>query len=138
MRCGQISISYRRDDAAGYARAPFDQLVQHFSSLMGSMLDVKPVVGLKNGKLSPRSKHRGTASALASMAVLVHEDYRLFHGDCDIWIAHANAADKAQTLTALLEERIPAARGRIQLAEVGPTITAHAGPGCICVSVVPI
>ncbi len=34
------------------------------------------------------------------MADPVHEDYRLFHGDGDIWIAHA-------------------------------------GPGCICVSVVP-
>lgn len=108
-----------------------------FSSLMGSMLDVKPVVGLKNGTLSPLSKHRGTDSALASMADLVHEDYRLFRGDCDIWIAHADALDKARTLTALLEARIPAALGRVQLAEVGPTITAHAGPGCICVSVVP-
>ncbi|MGD8241929.1 MAG: DegV family protein, partial [Desulfobacterales bacterium] len=104
---------------------------------MGSMLDVKPVVGLRNGKLSPLSKHRGADSALESMADLVHEDYRLFRGDCDIWIAHADAVDKARTLGALLEERIPAAVGRIQLAEVGPTITAHAGPGCICLSVVP-
>lgn len=31
MSNGQIFISYRRDDSAGYARAIYDQLVQHFS-----------------------------------------------------------------------------------------------------------
>jgi hypothetical protein len=31
MNNGQIFISYRRDDAAGYARALYDRLVQHFS-----------------------------------------------------------------------------------------------------------
>ena len=31
MTSGQIFISYRRDDAAGYARALYDRLVQHFS-----------------------------------------------------------------------------------------------------------
>jgi hypothetical protein len=32
MSNGYIFISYRRDDAAGYARAIYDQFVQHFSA----------------------------------------------------------------------------------------------------------
>ncbi|MDJ0874646.1 MAG: DegV family protein [Desulfobacterales bacterium] len=108
-----------------------------FSSLMGGMLDVKPLVGLNKGALAPLSKHRGVDAALEAMADHVHEDYRLYRGDCDIWIAHAAARDKAEALSAHLEEKIPAALDRIRLAEVGPTITAHAGPGCICVSIVP-
>ena len=31
MSNGQIFISYRRDDSAGYARALYDRLVQYFS-----------------------------------------------------------------------------------------------------------
>ena len=31
MSNGQIFISYRRDDSAGYTRAIYDRLVQHFS-----------------------------------------------------------------------------------------------------------
>jgi hypothetical protein len=31
MSNGHIFISYRRDDSAGYARAIYDQLAQHFS-----------------------------------------------------------------------------------------------------------
>ncbi|MGD9096931.1 MAG: DegV family protein [Desulfobacterales bacterium] len=108
-----------------------------FSSLVGGMLDVKPVIGLNQGTLAPLSKHRGVDTALEAIAERVHDDYRLFRGDCDIWIAHAAARDKAKALRAHLEERIPAALERIRLAEVGPTITAHAGPGCICASIVP-
>lgn len=108
-----------------------------FSSLLGGMLDVKPVIGLSRGALAPLSKHRGVDTALAAIADRIHEDYRIFRGDCDIWIAHAAARDKAEALQAHLEERIPAALERIRLAEVGPTITAHAGPGCICASIIP-
>ncbi len=108
-----------------------------FSSLMGGMLDVKPVIGLNQGRLAPLSKHRGVDAALVAIADRVHDDYRLYRGDCDIWIAHAAARDKAETLGGHLEERIPAALDRIRVAEVGPTITAHAGPGCICVGIVP-
>ena len=108
-----------------------------FSSLFGGMLDVKPVVGLNQGTLAPLSRHRGFDAALEAIADRVHDDYRRFRGDCDIWIAHADARDKAEVLDAFLEERIQAALDRIRLAEVGPTITAHAGPGCICASIIP-
>ena len=46
----------------------------------------------------PLSKHRDADSALALMADLAYEDDRLFRGDGDIWIAHADAADKAKTI----------------------------------------
>lgn len=108
-----------------------------FSSMMGGMLDIKPVIGIKKGKLVPLTKHRGHDAALASLAQLVHDDYRRHRGACEIWIAHAAADEKRDQLLAQLEQEIPVAAGDIQVAEVGPTITAHAGPGCIAMSVMP-
>jgi DegV family protein with EDD domain len=108
-----------------------------FSSALGGMLDIKPVIGLKNGKLYPLSKHRGFEAALEAIAAFTREDYRLHRGECDIWLAHAEARDKVDYLLHKLEEWIPAAMDRIRIAEIGPTISAHAGPGCICLSVVP-
>jgi DegV family protein with EDD domain len=108
-----------------------------FSSALGGMLDIKPVIGLKNGKLYPLSKHRGFDAALEAIAAFAREDYRLHRGECDIWLAHAEARDKVDFLLKKLEEWIPAAVDRIRVAEIGPTISAHAGPGCICLSVVP-
>ena len=108
-----------------------------FSSMMGGMLDIKPVIGMKKGQLIPLSKHRGHAAALASLAQLAHDDYRRHRGACEIWIAHAAAEDKRDQLLAQLVLEIPVAVDGIQMAEVGPTITAHAGPGCIALSVMP-
>lgn len=108
-----------------------------FSSVLGGMLDIKPVIGLKNGKLNPLSKHRGFDAALEAIATFARGDYRLHRGECDIWIAHAEARDKVDFLLKRLEESIPAAVDGIRVAEIGPTISAHAGPGCICLAVVP-
>jgi DegV family protein with EDD domain len=108
-----------------------------FSSVLGGMLDIKPVIGLRKGQLVPLSKHRGHAAALASVAQLAREDYRRHRGACEIWIAHAEAEDKRDRLLEELGRELPAAVQDVRTAEVGPTITAHAGPGCIALGVVP-
>jgi len=108
-----------------------------FSSILGGMLDIKPVIGLKNGQLVPMTKHRGHEAALASLAQMAGDDYRRHRGDCEIWIAHAAAEEKRDRLMEELELEIPVALDSIRMAEIGPTITAHAGPGCIALSVMP-
>jgi DegV family protein with EDD domain len=108
------------------------------SSILGGMLDVKPVIGLHQGKLVPLTKDRGHEAALASVAQRTHEDYQRHNGECDIWIAHAAAQYKCDRLMAELRRILPAAVDRIRIAEVGPTIAAHAGPGCIALSVMPV
>jgi len=109
-----------------------------FSSMMGGMLDIKPVIGVKKGLLVPLTKHRGQEAALTSMAQLAHDDYRRHRGACEIWIAHTAAEEKRDQLLAQLELEIPVAVDGIRMAEVGPTITAHAGPGCIALCVTTI
>lgn len=108
-----------------------------FSSLLGGMLDVKPVIGLRQGKLVPLTRNRGHEAALASVAQRAQEDYRRHRGECDVWIAHAAAEEKCDRLLTELEQVLLEAVDRVRVAEVGPTITAHAGPGCIALSVMP-
>jgi DegV family protein with EDD domain len=108
-----------------------------FSSILGGMLDIKPVIGLRKGQLVPLTKHRGHEAALASIADQAHDDYRRHRGECEIWIAHAAAEDKRDQLLTELEREMPAAVDGIRTVEVGPTIMAHAGPGCIALSVMP-
>ena len=95
------------------------------------------MIGLRKGQLVPLTKHRGHEAALASIAEQAHEDYRRHRGECEIWIVHAAAEDKREQLLAVLEREMPTAVDGIRTAEIGPTITAHAGPGCIAPSVMP-
>jgi len=108
-----------------------------FSSLLGGMLDVKPVIGLRHGKLVPLTKDRGHEAALGSVAQRAYEDYQRHRGECDIWIAHAEAEDKRDRLLEELRQVMPMAVDHIQIADIGPTMTAHDGPGCIALSVMP-
>lgn len=107
-----------------------------FSSLMGNFLNVKPVIGLKSGKLVPMGKHKGREPALEEMIKLAREKYEEFGLHQDIWIAHADALEEAVGIQETLMEISEDIRSNIRVLEIGPTIAAHTGPGCICLGMV--
>jgi DegV family protein with EDD domain len=103
-----------------------------FSSLMGNFLNVKPVIGLKSGKLVPMGKHKGREPALEEMIKLARKEYKKFGQRQDIWIAHADALEDAVRVQETLMEISEDMRSNIRVIEIGPTIAAHTGPGCLC------
>lgn len=107
-----------------------------FSSLMGNFLNVKPVIGLKSGKLVPMGKHKGREPALEEMIKLARKEYKKFGKRQDIWIAHADALEDAVRVQNALMEISEDMRSNIRVMEIGPTIAAHTGPGCICLGMV--
>lgn len=107
-----------------------------FSSLMGNFLNVKPVIGLKNGKLVPMGKHKGKESAVEEMVKLALEEYVKFGQSQDIWIAHADALEEAVRMQETMIGLSSDMRSNIRVIEIGPTIAAHTGPGCLCLGMV--
>jgi len=107
-----------------------------FSSFMGSLLNVKPVIGLKSGKLVPMGKHKGREPALEGMIKMAREEYEKFGLNQDIWIAHADALEDAVRIQETLMEISEDMRSNIRVVEIGPTIAAHTGPGCLCLGMV--
>ncbi len=107
-----------------------------FSSLLGNFLNVKPVIGLKSGKLVPLGKHKGRESALEEMIKLALEEYVKFGLRQDIWIAHADALEEAVRMQETLVGISADMRSNIRVVEIGPTIAAHTGPGCLCLGMV--
>jgi DegV family protein with EDD domain len=107
-----------------------------FSSLMGNFLNVKPVIGLKSGKLVPLGKHRGREPAVEEMIKLAREEYEKFGQPQDIWIAHADALDDAARIQETLMGISADMGSNIRVVEIGPTIAAHTGPGCLCLGMV--
>ncbi len=107
-----------------------------FSSLMGNLLNVKPVIGLKNGKLVPMGKHKGRKPAVEEMVKLALEEYVKFGLRQDIWIAHADALEEAVRMQETMIGLSSDMRSNIRVIEIGPTIAAHTGPGCLCLGMV--
>lgn len=100
------------------------------SALLGSMLNVKPVIYLNEGVLFPCGKVRGTKKAMAKILDLT-KDY--IEGDSNSYhylIAHADNLEYADTireeLGTLLDVSIPK-----HYAFVGATIGVYTGPDVV-------
>jgi len=111
--------------------------VSAFSAFVGGMLDIKPIINLDNAKLVPVEKHRGKKPALKRLVTMAEEKYRQFKGNCSIWLAYAGNLDEALLTREKLAERLGRKAEEMQLAEVGATISVHAGPGSVCIAMTP-
>jgi len=111
--------------------------VSAFSAFVGGMLDIKPIINLNNAKLVPIEKHRGKKPALKRLVTMASEKYQQLKGNCSIWLAYAGNLDEALLTREKLAERLGKKADEIQLAEVGATISVHAGPGSVCIAMSP-
>ena len=100
------------------------------SAAVGNLLSVRPVITCnKEGVLQTVQKVRGNSAALEAAvsqtvkAVGNQKRFRLF-------VAHADAAKRARTAAEILKTRLPNAQ-EILLAEIGPALAVHSGPGLL-------
>ncbi|NIA23987.1 MAG: DegV family EDD domain-containing protein [Gammaproteobacteria bacterium] len=92
-------------------------------AFFGTALQIKPMIELAEGIVVPAGRVRTRSKALAAVAArIVDIGPRLE----EVAIIHADAKEEAQRLAARLETSC-----RISIAEIGPVIGAHTGPGTI-------
>lgn len=104
------------------------------SAAVGNLLSVRPVITCnKEGVLQTVQKVRGNSAALeaaVSQTVKAVENQKRFR----LFVAHADAAKRARTAAEILKTRLPNAE-EILLAEIGPALAVHSGPGLLGVGV---
>jgi DegV family protein with EDD domain len=96
-------------------------------ALLGSMLSIKPIIQVVEGKVEPESKQRTRSKSLRYLAEKVHQAGAVEH----LTVMHGGAPD-VDTLLDLLADVCP--RDRITVADVGAVIGTHAGPRVIGVT----
>lgn len=97
-------------------------------AMFGSLLAIKPIIKVENGRLDPLDKVRTREKALARLKELVEAQVApgtRLHA-CTL---HTNAADRAADLASWLAQRYDLAEH--YTAEAGPVIAAHGGPGVV-------
>ena len=99
------------------------------SALVGSMLSIKPILTMNDeGRLVPVGKARGWGKAVQALKDRCDE-HKFTPADQPVFIAHGDAADKANQVAAELKTKYGTSQFFIN--EIGPVIGAHAGPGTI-------
>ena len=108
--------------------------VSNASALLGSILNIKPVLYVPDGgTLDVAKKIRGRKNALKLIIDCVIRD--LAAVDCtgaDVHILHADCIDDAETVSSAIRSAYPQI-GKIEITSLGVVIGAHCGPGLLTV-----
>jgi DegV family protein with EDD domain len=99
------------------------------AAFAGTLLQVKPILSIRDGEVEPIKRVRGERKAFAELTAALETEtqdepaYRL-------GVAHAAAPERAAELEALVRERRPQAELEL-VVTLGAVIGAHAGPGTL-------
>jgi DegV family protein with EDD domain len=98
------------------------------AALIGSVLQVKPILELRDGRVEPLERERTQRKALARLKELVLE--RAPHGpESHLSVLHAGAPEAAQSLAADLGSQLGVSD--VMVMDLTPAIVTHAGPGVL-------
>lgn len=101
------------------------------SYLIGSILQMKPILGLDDGKVSAIEKQRTSSKALNRLKELVLAECPQGE-ESMITVSHCGGHERAEKLAVELSQALRI--HQIPVYEVPPAIVVHGGPGVISVS----
>jgi DegV family protein with EDD domain len=95
------------------------------SSLLGSLLSIKPIIHIADGEIQPLERVRTRGKAIERLVELATADPDLPR----LFVAAAGDDASAEALAARLRPLLP--RTEIIVGQLGPVVGAHAGPGLL-------
>ena len=99
------------------------------AALAGNLLNVKPILTIRDGEVVPLKRVRGNAKAFAEFSALF-EETSTDSPRLKVGIAHAEAPDRLRALEKLVKHVRPQAEIEIATT-LGAVLGTHAGPGTI-------
>jgi DegV family protein with EDD domain len=118
-------------------RAAFDTLkylarggrIGKAQALLGSMLNVNPIIGLKDGEVFPFGRERSRAKAIQHLC-----DFAQSYSNIEkMAVEYAVSRDDAEVLIERLSSFFP--REQIYISQTSPVIGTHTGPSLLLVAV---
>lgn len=101
------------------------------SAILGGMINIKPILHINDeGKLVPLEKVRGRKKSLAVLVDHMEEQIGSFR-DRQIMpsVIHGDCEEDANAVAQMIKERF--GFESVHVAQIGPSIGAHSGPGTI-------
>jgi DegV family protein with EDD domain len=102
--------------------------VSKTAAFVGSLLKIKPLLHVEDGKLIPLEKIRGSKKVLSRMLQVMEKRGADLENQV-IGISHGDDPERAEQLANMIKEKFGVKEVVIEM--VGSVIGAHAGPGAI-------
>ncbi len=97
------------------------------AAFLGSALNIKPILSVKNGKVESFEKQRTRKRSVARLVEIMEE--RVGGRPVHVAVFHGNAPDEASEL----EQQVRGKFNCVELfiSEIGPVLGVHSGPGAL-------
>jgi DegV family protein with EDD domain len=99
--------------------------VNRAQAMIGTMLDLKPILALADGEIRGVDRVRTRARAFPRLVELLRRDAPLEY----LAVMHAQAAEDAERLRCQLAEELPDLE--IEIGQIGAVLGTHTGPGAL-------
>ena len=99
-------------------------------ALLGSILNVKPLLDIKDGEFVPVGQVRSRSKGVERLFELVKG---AGHNIAEATVIHSTTPDEARSLAARISEFVPP--GKLYISRFGPVLGVHGGPGVLAVAV---
>ena len=97
-------------------------------ALVGSILNVRPILGLQDGKIEPVGRVRGNKKLVKELVANLQEYASTAGGPIQVSFIHIRDPEAAETLRAAVDQAgVEYRNGGVY--EIGAVIAAHVGPG---------
>lgn len=106
--------------------------VSKTAAFVGSLLSIKPILHVDDGKLVPIEKIRGSKKLLKRMIEIMKERGTDFQNQT-IGISHGDDPKRAEQLANMISSQFGIDRENILIETIGAVIGAHSGPGTLAV-----
>jgi len=93
--------------------------------LMGTMLNIKPLIGMKDGVIVALGQARSRLQAYTAMSTMVSE--AIGNGKAKVAYVHAGALGEVEKIKQLVEVKVNVVESFF--AELSPALAVHTGPG---------
>jgi DegV family protein with EDD domain len=103
-------------------------------AFLGTVLNVKPVLTIRDGLIHPYEKVRGRKKAINRLVQLVQENYR-DAGPLFVFLTHGNDPEGLQSLRELVQEKLDCAE--MMYTQMGAVVGTHVGPGIVGMALCP-
>jgi DegV family protein with EDD domain len=104
-------------------------------ALLGSVLSVKPLLTITEGRVVPLDKARTSTRALQRLVELSVQAAHSTDGPVDVAVQHLASRQRAGEIAERLRDRLQL--DEVGISEVGGVLGAHVGPGMVAVVIAP-
>jgi DegV family protein with EDD domain len=140
---GQVIAAARHVADTGYMIQTADTLrylymggrIGRAKHLVGSLLNIKPLIGMEEGIIVPLGQARTRSKAYAKMVELMLEKNPA-HKPIKIAVTHVAVPDQAETLLDMVKQVFDCEETLIS--QLSPVLGVHTGPGLVGVNFFPI